>query len=249
MGKVTFKPGYIDLGAYPLLLQIVGAGGLETTETGSMLLGKITANLNLPTTPLENPILVTSCIVSPPEFQLGETITSSQGGTATIAAIEIIVPDDPCEIEGSNAYQLTLSNVVGNMYIPEEKNIITGDSSETAADIVSYKDSIWPNQLIRLNPNGSVFKITEILLTNVNGTISNDVLTASFNTGLLGSGDSISLVSDFTGLDAPNKFLNGAPGKGTIDNITIGNNLYFSTSAANGSPATVDIYVFGYTLK
>ena len=103
MGKVKFKPGYVDLGAYPLLLHIVSEGGLEADGGG----------LN---TTLTDPLTVTNVN--------GNTLLIGNG-TDTTSTVFISATDANKNIVGLTA---VTDSPFSGMGFNVRTDIITGDS-------------------------------------------------------------------------------------------------------------------------
>jgi hypothetical protein len=189
-------------------------GNLIYLNNNPLLLGKITANLNLePIT--GNLTIETSCMDTQGAlFQEGETVSFIVPGdvpevyaTATIVSIterQGQVTDalqDACRL-GEQRYLLELENLSAdldfsaNVEEQQQRLIVQGNESGASAgytlgEALSYGQS----QVINLNPNGRLFKINEIILTGINGTPF-ETTSCSVHTDIDGGGD---LVADLAG--------------------------------------------------
>jgi hypothetical protein len=247
-------------------------GNLIYLNNNPLLLGKITADLNLEVRE-GAATLITDCL-DPLNglFVEGETITfSSMGvdspiGTATVVSVqEYVGLIYACATIGQSLYELKLEDVTLNLGAIPIDLIAYGETSgitTPATNIIS--NNYGPSQAITLNPNGSLFKINEIILTNINGTPFET--TGSFvHTDIDGGGDLVAVLASGGGgigggqgvssLIDSNQWIGmqlGVGGQngqiGSTYDYLVGNTLYFSVDAEAGEECTVDVYVFGYTI-
>lgn len=242
-------------------------GNLIYLNNNPLLLGKITADLNLePIT--GNPIMLTDCMDSLGVlFQVGETITfyisgsETVYGTADVVNVSVSLSKEvACRGINDLQYVVELDNLDFSLETIPPTLFAEGNTSGATTIPSSINIGVYgPSQAITLNTNGSVFKINEIILTNINGTpflsticsVRTDVndggnLVAS----LAGGGGKVGMKGGVSSLTENNQWI--SMGLATDDlglYSTVGNTLYFSADTAAGTPCTVDVYVFGYTLS
>ena len=248
----------IGIGAPSAALEVVGSlkfGSAGTPAVGKILtsdavgnatwgagpaislLGKITMDLNA-LTPLTNPILDYDTLVG--TFQVGEAIT---GGVSLATAI--IVTDD-----GSS--EMTLSNIVGTFQVGEA---ITGGTSLATAnidDVILDTPSIQPISLT----GGNTFVVTDVVLTNASTSINtaSGFTIRNSNQDLIcfeGTSALVKLVSPTNMVNGNirinnnfNNYLNMNSGFSTC-----GNTINASLNINQGATASMDVYVYGYTLN
>jgi hypothetical protein len=230
-----------------------------------LLLGKITADLTLPVG--SKIILITGCMeVTGTLFQVGETVTFKYAfedttyGTGVVTSVAQYGTEKCRPTQFTYALELEqLSFSVGDL----PSLTIEGNTSGATSNVSSLEEvSSAPSQAIALNPNGELFKINEILLTGIVGTPVGGT-ECSVRTGQDNLGELVAIlqgaVSPFEEAVSPIK------SSGGIDLLTdpnqwiqmevryeylVGNTLYFSVNTSStGKSCTVDVYVFGYTIK
>lgn len=144
MGKVKFKEGYSDLGAYPLLLHIIKKGGLEadggaglnTTLTDPVTFTDVDGNnliIGNTSTNLQSAFVVTSVFNS---FALG--LVSIESNPFASAGFSVLT--DRTTLNTTAAFEMISSSGVATYYkgIGLNKDGATGESTMT---ILCYTDS------------------------------------------------------------------------------------------------------------
>jgi hypothetical protein len=232
-------------------------------NNGVKLLCKKTVDLNPAFVPLENPIIVISCLDDLLSFEIGETITTDLGGTAIVVSQEVYIPSGGRIImgcmEGQSYRRLRVSDVSGTI---TGSVTITGDSSGTVGDIFTYTESVYQGEALDLDSGGGGFIITEMILTNKQCETpysSGDTRTCSIYTEEVQLGYNICNVS-IDNLTAPNMWVGIStmsppdtsggldPGRfgPTTTNTVVGNTVQFSVDIPEGTTSTADLYVYGY---
>jgi len=241
-------------------------GNLVHLNNNPLLLGKITADLTLPVG--SKIILITGCMeVTGTLFQVGETVTFKYAfedmtyGTGVVASVAQYDTERCRPTQFTYVLELEqLSFRLGD--IPSLR--IEGNTSGATSNVSSLEEvSSAPSQVIVLNPNGELFKINEILLTGIVGTPV-DGTVCSVRTGQDNLGELVAILRDGVS-DSIKGGLNPIESSEGIDLLTdpnqwiqmqvryeylVGNALYFSVNTSSTSEScTVDVYVFGYTIK
>jgi hypothetical protein len=156
-------------------------GNFVYLNNNPLLLGKITADLNLEPI-VGNPILVTGCMDSTGTlFEVGERITfydseNAVYGTAAVASTRVYTGDGSGAIRAclnisDLQYQLELTDLSFELLNLLPILTVEGGRSGTNANVDSINATAsGPSQAIELNQYGSKFKINEIILTGINGT-------------------------------------------------------------------------------
>jgi len=155
MGKVKFKPGYVDLGAYPLLLHIISEGGLEAE-----------GSLN---TTLTDPLTVTN--VNGNTLLMGNDINNTQNvfistvdGNDSITGLVSFV-DNPFSIAGLNIRTNTVTKDVTVAFdiISDDSGTasykgigfrVDGDTGENNMEILCWTDSDTENAVVSIDDTG-----------------------------------------------------------------------------------------------
>jgi hypothetical protein len=253
-------------------------GNFVYLNNNPLLLGKITADLNLQPT-IGNPVLVTGCMDSTGTlFEVGERITfynseNTVYGTATVVSTREYGGGGTaiaCQNRGDRQYQLEITDLSFELLDLLPILTVEGGRSGANANVDSINATAsGPSQAIELNQYGSKFKINEIILTGINGTPL-ETTSCFVHTERDSGGDVIaSLYGDRGVRPEPGQPLSGVAslidsdqwigmqsdnrydtviGSDGLYDRTVGNTIYFSANAAAGQDCTVEVYIFGYTL-
>lgn len=113
------------------------------------------------------------------------------------------------------------------------------------------------DQVIKLN-KGNTFIVTDVIITNISKTLTT-AATVQINEGLGKTGTQVWILNGPTVRTITSKtgFMGNSVGGAstviptypTAAGSTVSNTIYYSNGVAEGSAATCDIYVYGYTLK
>lgn len=153
MGKVKFKPGYVDLGAYPLLLHIINEGGLEAEGGGGL------------NTTLTDPFTLTNVNgnilgIGNYENNYQNVFISLTEGNVSYSGIATFL--EPNAVSGISTGINKISNDIrtsfettsvysGDVYYKAINQLVDGDTGENILEINCFKNDLANGAVIQFD--------------------------------------------------------------------------------------------------
>lgn len=198
----------------------------------------------------------------------GETINNiTSGATATLiytpSSTTLVLKDITGSFSSGDIVSGSISSnsdaINSDINFNPNYNVVIGQTSKVAFPIDAFYTSSYTDQPLTLT-GGSKFLITDVVMTNGIGTYisaSNPVITTQPYQGgdiiAQGASNMIGETAITFLLQSPDTYINSinnynSVGISLLTNKTVGNNLYYANSF-NESPATADLYIYGYILE